>query len=85
MFGRVQGVFFRKYTRDEAIRIGSLNGFVRNLRDGSVEIVVEGHERKIQGLIEWCRSQGSPWSSVKNVEVVWSTYIGDLSEFRTVY
>ena len=43
--GRVQGVFFRQSTRVIAIK-NNVNGFVRNLDDGRVEIVAEGEQQK---------------------------------------
>jgi acylphosphatase len=53
--GRVQGVGFRYFTEDRAVREG-LHGYVRNLPDGRVEIVAEGEadalerfERAVQG------------------------------------
>jgi acylphosphatase len=44
--GRVQGVFFRAFTRDEAVRLG-LSGWVRNRPNGSVEAVVEGEKSAV--------------------------------------
>jgi acylphosphatase len=63
--GRVQGVFFRKYTKDEAQRL-TLSGQVSNLGDGSVEIHARGESGKIEALIRWCH-KGSPMSSVSEV------------------
>ena len=85
VFGRVQGVFFRKYTRDKANQIGQLCGYVRNTRYGSVEIVAEGEKNRIESLINWCRSEGSPWSRVQGVEVDWEKPQGDLQGFRITY
>lgn len=51
--GKVQGVFFRKYTCHKAIELG-LNGWVKNLPDGSVEITATGDENAIRDLILWC-------------------------------
>jgi acylphosphatase len=50
--GRVQGVFFRASTRDEASRLG-LSGWVRNLNAGDVELVACGDSSKIEKLKEW--------------------------------
>ena len=52
--GRVQGVFFRQSTQKKALELG-LSGMVRNLNDGSVEVIVEGIEENIKLLIDWCR------------------------------
>ena len=53
--GRVQGVFFRDSTRDEAEGAG-VAGWVRNRDDGSVEAVFEGPADAVERLVEWCRS-----------------------------
>ncbi len=65
--GKVQGVFYREFARKEAERL-DVKGFVRNLRDGTVEVVAEGDEHKINEFIKSCR-KGSFASFVKNVEV----------------
>lgn len=63
--GRVQGVFFRAYTKDKADELG-LCGWVRNLFDGRVEGYIEGPENKIAAMLEWL-SFGSPHSVVRRV------------------
>lgn len=65
--GKVQGVFYRKYTQKEAIKL-FLTGWVRNLPNGSVEIVAEGPLSALHSLEKWCY-QGSPKSNVKEVVV----------------
>ena len=50
--GRVQGVFFRASTRQEATRL-ALAGWVRNLPDGRVEAVAQGPADAVQRLVEW--------------------------------
>ena len=77
--GRVQGVFFRASTRDEAIRLG-LTGWVRNMSDGRVEAVFEGDEAVVESMISWCK-KGSPHSRVDDVEVVREEYQGEFSDF----
>lgn len=63
--GKVQGVFFRAYTRDEAVRLG-LVGWVRNLPDGSVETLISGEEHNVERMLEWLQT-GSPMSEVTRV------------------
>lgn len=67
--GRVQGVFFRASTKDAADRAG-VTGWVRNLRDGSVEALFEGERQVIEELIDACRT-GFPMVRVDKVDVVW--------------
>lgn len=52
--GKVQGVFFRASTREQAQRLG-LRGHARNLADGRVEVVVAGADAAIDALAQWLR------------------------------
>jgi len=81
--GRVQGVFFRSETQDEAVRHG-LTGWVRNLPDGRVEAVFEGEKDRVDELIEFCR-RGPPGARVTRVEVTWSDYTGEFKSFSIRY
>jgi acylphosphatase len=54
VFGRVQGVFFRAFVRDEALKFG-VRGFVRNLSDGSVEAHLEGDEDAVHKVVSAMR------------------------------
>jgi acylphosphatase len=63
--GRVQGVFFRKYTQQKAIELG-VTGYVLNQKDASVLIWAEGSKEQLAALVKWCW-HGSPLSSVKEV------------------
>lgn len=65
--GRVQGVFYRSSTRDEAQRLG-VRGWVRNRPDGTVEAEVAGDDEAIEQLVAWCRS-GPTAAQVERVEV----------------
>ena len=64
--GKVQGVFFRAYTKKKAEELG-LNGFVKNCQDGSVYIEAEGEKNVLEEFINWCY-KGSPGSKVESVE-----------------
>jgi acylphosphatase len=65
--GRVQGVFFRDSTRQEAERRG-VAGWVRNCADGSVEAVFEGSPDAVEGMVEFTRS-GPGSASVSELDV----------------
>jgi acylphosphatase len=78
--GRVQGVFFRAYTRDAA-RSFNVGGWVRNLPDGRVEAVFEGDASAVEAMVEWCRT-GSPLSRVDDVKVVEEPFEGKFSGFE---
>ncbi len=64
--GRVQGVWYRGWTVDEATARG-LSGWVRNRRDGTVEAVFEGAPEAVDAMVEACRS-GPPAARVVDVE-----------------
>ena len=65
--GKVQGVFFRKYTKEKAKSL-MLKGFVRNESDGSVYIEVTGEHKAMEEFTEWCK-QGPSSAKVDNVVV----------------
>jgi len=81
--GRVQGVFFRSETQDEALRLG-LTGWVRNLPDRRVEAVFEGEKDPVDRMIEFCR-RGPPGARVTKVEMTWENYTGEFRSFRIRY
>ena len=64
--GRVQGVFYRATTREEARERG-IDGWVRNLDDGRVEAVFEGPSEGVEAMVEWCH-EGSDRARVDGVE-----------------
>ena len=63
VLGRVQGVFFRKYTEQKANEL-SLVGWVSNHHDGSVIGVIPGDCVSINQMKEWLRFEGSPMSAI---------------------
>ena len=81
--GRVQGVFYRAFTRDIAHTLG-LKGWVRNLYDGRVEAVFEGKRELVEHAIKEC-SMGPPGARVTHVEVKWEVITGDLKGFAIKY
>jgi acylphosphatase len=81
--GRVQGVFFRSETQDEAVR-QNVTGWIRNLPDGRVEAVFEGEKENVGKMIEFCR-RGPPWARVAKVEVHWENFTGEFESFKIKY
>ncbi|NWU63388.1 ACYP1 protein, partial [Pterocles burchelli] len=67
VFGRVQGVFFRKYTQGEAKRLG-LVGWVQNTSHGTVQGQIQGPAARVRELQEWLRKTGSPQSRISRAE-----------------
>ncbi len=65
--GRVQGVWFRGWTREEARRRG-LDGWVMNRRDGAVEAVFQGDDDQVDDMLEACWT-GPPHAAVAEVEL----------------
>ncbi|MCS6861485.1 MAG: acylphosphatase [Abditibacteriales bacterium] len=81
--GKVQGVYFRAFVRDQARTLG-VNGYVRNMLDGRVEVVMEGEQEKVERLITLCR-QGPPLSRVDKVDVMWEEFQGEFTTFMVRY
>lgn len=81
--GRVQGVYYRAETRDQAEALG-LTGWVKNRPDRSVEVVVEGRREDVEKLIGWCR-QGPPVAEVTGVSVSWENYTGEFTKFKITF
>jgi acylphosphatase len=63
--GKVQGVWFRAATREQALALG-LGGHAKNLADGSVEVLAVGDEAALARLERWLW-QGPPLAVVANV------------------
>ena len=80
IFGRVQGVNFRFYTRLMARQIG-VKGWVRNRADGSVEVVAEGTPQQLEKLIEFLNT-GSESASVSRVDTDWLAATGEFADFQ---
>ena len=78
--GRVQGVFFRDSTREEARALG-LAGYVTNTPDGDVEALFEGPKEAVEEMVRWC-GQGPPHASVENVDADYEPPGDDLTGFE---
>ena len=65
--GKVQGVSYRQHTKNKAQDL-KIKGFIKNMIDGSVYMEIEGDEKNIQELVDWCHI-GSPLSRVVSVEL----------------
>lgn len=66
--GRVQGVFYRDNTQQQAQKLG-ITGWVRNIPDGRVEALLSGEEHAVQQLLTWCK-RGSPAADVSNIDII---------------
>ena len=78
--GHVQGVFFRDHTKRWAISL-DLTGWVKNLPSSQVEILVEGDDKKIRGLIGKVE-QGPPMARVETAVIDREEYVGEFNDFR---
>ena len=77
--GRVQGVGFRYSTRQQARRLG-VGGWVKNERDGTVTVVVEGPTAAVEEMVRWL-NEGPGFAKVSKVEVTDYPYEGRYSSF----
>jgi acylphosphatase len=73
-------VYFRASAQREAKQHG-LTGWVKNQKDGSVELVVEGEEDQVKDFLAWAQ-HGPATARVDKVDTKWRSYTGEFSDFR---
>ena len=77
--GRVQGVWFRASTREQALS-NNVYGWVQNNPRGDVEAVFEGEESDVERVIKWCH-RGPSAAYVTDVEIADEKHSGEFSTF----
>jgi acylphosphatase len=84
VYGRVQGVFFRSFVRQQAKRL-NITGYVRNLPGGDcVEVVAEGPGDNLEILVNYLET-GPPTARVERVALTLEQYSGTYSDFSIRY
>ena len=79
IFGTVQGVYYRKSTQQIASTL-RLKGWVRNRKEGQVELYAEGTETDLIQLLQWC-GKGPKMAKVVQVDTEWTEAKGKYSSF----
>jgi acylphosphatase len=83
VIGRVQGVFLRDFVRGQAERM-QVTGWVRNLPDGTVEVLAEGEDDAITFFLTLL-SRGSSHAHVEDVQATYTEVSGEFSGFHIRY
>jgi acylphosphatase len=83
VYGHVQGVFFRAFVQEKAESLG-INGYVRNLPTGEVEVFAEGNTAELEKLVENLKI-GPPAAKVTDLKLQWLKYSGKYSQFFIKY
>ena len=84
VYGRVQRVYFRNFTSNQASELG-LTGYARNLPGGNaVEVQAEGERNKLARLVDQLKV-GPPAARVEKVVTNWSEYTGSYDDFSVRY
>ena len=81
--GKVQGISFRAFVRNHAKKL-NLNGFVKNLDDGTAEAVFEGEDKSIEKILELCK-KGSLLTNVNNLDVIEEEFKNEFEDFQVLY
>jgi acylphosphatase len=81
--GEVQGVGFR-YSAQRRARALGLDGWVRNMADGSVEVWAEGAKESLDDFLEWL-SRGPPSAEVTQVRSTWEMPRGIYRDFGIAF
>jgi acylphosphatase len=77
--GRVQGVFFRAWMREQAAELG-VTGWVRNCPDGRVDAHIEGEDAAVAKFLERLH-RGPPAAKVEDVHI-WDVELFDFDDFE---
>ncbi len=80
--GTVQGVFYRQFCKENADKL-NVKGFVRNLENGDVEVVLEGDSDEVDMMIRLCR-KGQKYAQIRNVEVEEKKWGGEFEGFKVL-
>ena len=83
IYGDVHGVGFRYHTQEMAQPLG-LSGYVKNLPDGSLEIVAQGKKENLEKLITWAGT-GPRFAKVERIETEWRNPSEPLKTFEIKY
>jgi len=78
--GTVQGIFFRQFAKEHSDKLG-LKGFVRNLENGDVEVLVEGEKDNALKLVEILR-KGPSYSQIRTIKTEERKWSGDMKDFK---
>jgi acylphosphatase len=81
--GKVQGVFFRQSTKTMAEK-KNVTGWVRNLKDGRVEAMLEGRDVDVNEVVEWSH-RGPTNAIVEDLKIINEKYEGEFSKFEILY
>ena len=77
--GTVQGVFFRQFCKDQADSLG-LRGYVRNLENSNVEVLVEGEKEKIEEMYNVLK-KGPPHAQIRDLKPEEKKWSGEFKDF----
>lgn len=78
VFGKVQGVFFRKFTQQEATKL-KLVGWVKNMASGTVQGHMEGPKDDVMKMKTWLKTKGSPKSKITKTNFTNETTISEVT------
>ena len=83
VMGKVQQVAYRAYVQESAMSLG-LTGFVRNLPDGTVEVLAQGLPDTLKELVEYLH-EGSVMAKVESLGIDWRTAKVVYDDFSVIY
>ena len=83
VLGFVQGVGFRQFVKKNALNL-ELKGWVKNLPDGRVEVLVQGSKENIEKLVAICE-KGTFLSDIKSVQIEWEKDSAEFLDFQILH